>query len=522
VRDSRCGVARRAYNLLLALLLLGAASCASIPKNPAREKTYSLPAADAGRLTELSDAALARGKQGESAFMRVAGNADAMRWRLALIDSAEQSIDLQVFIWSNDESGRLLLSRILDASQRGVRVRLLVDDMPKDWSDKATALVARQPNVHLRRFNVGRTRKGLISRTLQMSLQFRRLNRRMHNKLMVIDGRWAVVGGRNIGNPYFGVSKKYNNIDLDLLVTGPSVKQMAESFDVYWNSDAAYPGSSMHGEISERKSESMIKKFGEVLAKDREKLWDKTAVLHPREEQQRALGRLPDEMLHGLAIYLQDSPKVSGDRGERLLDQIHRLIPASKEMTCLVTPYLLPSSKMLGNMSEAVKAGRKARLIVPSMESNNHTMVHTHYKKYRRAILETGAEIYELKGQPGEGLRRRSDTSPVKSQFISLHAKLIVQDADAICIGSLNLDPRSVEINTENMLYVKSPELARQFLDDIEMSCSGENAWQVYLDEDGNVRWTDGKDVRSLQPARGFIQRCKATFYRMLPVESQL
>jgi putative cardiolipin synthase len=504
-------------------LLLGLTACSTIPESPDKPASFSAPAADAGPLAQSSRAVMAeRNAQTDSAFMLIPQNDEALRWRLALIDHAQQSIDLQVFIWSNDESGRLMLDRIRKAAERGVQVRILVDDMPKDWTDRGTALVARLTNIQLRRFNPGRVRKGLFSRMFQMSTQFRQLNRRMHNKQMIVDGHWGIVGGRNIGNPYFGLSRKYNNRDLDMLVTGAVIPQMADDFDVYWNADAAYPGEAMAGELSEKKTAKSWSRFEQAVREDRE-LLRQTRIPPGPADWSGELERLPERMVFGTAQCLRDAPLVKGDRGLRLVDQLDQIGIKSQQQSCIITPYMIPSKEQLKSIEQIGREeNRRIRLLVPSMESNNHTMAHSHYKKYRKKLLKAGAELYEFRGEPSPQLRGHSNTPPVEAGFISLHTKAFILDDRWVLLGSLNVDPRSIKINTEHLMLINSPALAGQMLSDFKTMTAPDNAWAVTLNEKGRLRWTSSAGERTRQPARGFWQRCSDFFYRLLPIEGQL
>lgn len=513
---------RSACRALLLFLALGFTGCSTIPRSPDKPVSISqAPAAD-GLPAMCSRSVLADVKDGGSAFMLISENAEALRWRLALIDEARESIDLQVFIWSNDETGRLLLHRIVTASKRGVRVRLLIDDMPKDWSDRATALVSRLPNIQVRRFNPGRVRKGLIFRALQMGTQFRALNRRMHNKQLIVDGQWGIIGGRNIGNPYFGLSDKYNNRDLDVLITGRVIGEMAADFDEYWNADAAYPGEAMVGRISNRKRAEALRRFDTAIQKDHELLKRAGIPVKPigwRNEFES----LPGRMLAGTAKCLRDSPVVKGDRGIRLVHQLERSDAQSEHESCIITPYMIPSNEQLEAFARTLEEKhRRVRLLVPSMESNNRTMAHSHYKKYRKRLIDAGVELYEFRGQPSPALRADSDTAPVEADFISLHTKAFILDQRWVLLGSLNIDPRSIKINTEHMLVIDSPELAVRLLADFEDMIAPGNSWTVTRSENGRLRWQSGDEVRTRQPARGVRQRCTDFFYRWLPIEGQL
>jgi putative cardiolipin synthase len=508
--------------LLCVVMLLGGTACSTLPPRPDCPMNYGQPPASRGLLLDSSEAVLATREEGQSAFVLISDNAEALRWRLALIDEAQSSIDLQVFIWSDDESGRLLLSRIITASRRGVKVRLLLDDIQKDWSDRSTAFVSHLPNVSVRRFNPGRIRKGIVGRTLQMGTQFRALNRRMHNKQLIVDGHWGIIGGRNIGNPYFGLGKKYNNRDLDVLITGHLIRQMADDFNEYWNADAAYPGEAMSPKLSPRKTKKELRRIEKAILKDATVL-SRAAIPLGAVDWSSRFAKVTRDAVTGVAVSLSDSPIVNGDRGVRLVDKLESIGSQVRHESCVITPYMIPSKQQLETIERIVREEQQwVRVLVPSMESNNRTMAHSHYKKYRKRLLEAGVELYEFRGWPSDAMRAYSDAKSVKSGFISLHAKAFVLDRHWVLLGSLNVDPRSVNINTEHMIVIDSPKLAERLLSDFDAMTSPENAWRVSLTSSGKLRWTSTAGVRKRQPARGLWQRCSDWVYRWLPIEGQL
>ena len=512
---------KQATALYIIGILMAAAGCAHIPKDPDKPVTYSPGPAKDGILADVSRRVLTGQADGISAFMMVPENQAALNWRLALIDSAQETIDLQVFIWTNDESGRLLLNRIVSAAQRGVRVRLLVDDMSKEISDQSTAILSRMPNMQVRRFNPGRVRRGIIGRIFQMSTQFQTLNRRMHNKQVIVDGCWGMIGSRNIGNPYFGLSTLYNNRDLDLLMTGPIIRDLADDFDEYWNAPAAYPGEAMSRAHIAEQEEKIWNRFNKTLSKDRA-LLEKTAIPPEPKNWRKELTDLTTTMVYGIAQSLQDTPEVTGDRGIRLVEQLREVTPEAVEMSCIITPYLIPSREQIETIENAVRQGRRIQFLVPSMASNNHTMVHSHYKKYRKRLLQAGVELYEFRGNPSDQMRAMSDTAPIRSTFISLHSKGFLLDDEWVLLGSLNVDPRSIHINTEHLIIIESPDLARQMHEDFTWMIDPANSWKVSLNEAGQLHWNSEAAVLTKQPARSLGQRISDFFYRLLPMESQL
>jgi putative cardiolipin synthase len=446
-------------------------------------------------------------------------NDDALNWRLALIDHAVSSIDAQYFIWEDNKTARLLLERLIKAADRGVRVRLLVDDLPLIGKDRQIAALSNHPYFDIKLFNPGSVRDSTLGAIGEFLLYFRELNRRMHNKLFVVDNHLAIIGGRNIGNPYFGLSKKYNFRDLDALVAGAVVEELSEAFDVYWNADLAYPGIAMADVDSAKLKQEMRDFISQYLDEKQDIL-----AAYPRQPQnwEEKFLQLPSRMKKGEAHVIQDKPVQMGGEELRLVDMLRYLAePNHKELT-IVTPYLIPVRNFLENIAKLSSEGVKVTILTGSMGSNNHTVAHSHYKKYRRRILATGANLYEFKHDPSQQMRELSDVPPVQASFISLHIKAIVGDRKRCFIGSLNLDPRAIEINTENGLYIESADLAEELARQFDMMMAPENAWRVYLNEDNRLRWESSSGTASRQPARSFGQRIADFFFRLLPIESQL
>ena len=513
---------RRCSPLLAPLAIVAlVVGCASLPRNPPKIETFALPPSESGLLAESGAAVLGATAAEESAFLLLDSNADALFWRLALIDHATTSIELKYFIWENDETGRLLLERLMAATERGVRVRLLVDDFPIQGSDRRLGMLARAPNFHLRVFNPGYIRRGVIGPAMEMVVYFRELNRRMHNKLMIVDGHWAIVGGRNIGNPYFGLSEKYNFRDLDLLVTGPVLADLSDAFDEYWNSGPAYPGEAMGGRMRAWHRDRMARRFEQRVVSDRALLAQSPFPLE-RKDWQEVFAALPSKMVRGTAEYLHDPPVVGGDRSDRLLYTLPDIGQRAQSEVLIVTPYLIPPRRLRNSIAGAVERGAEVRILTASMAANNHTVAHSHYKKYRRPLLETGTRLFEFHHQPRMPVRLLSDTAPVRSKFVALHIKAVVEDRRRVYLGSLNLDPRAMEINTENIMVIDSPALATLLAAKIEAMLEPGNAWEVEMTESDRLEWRSGPLVETRQPARNSWQRVADFFFRLLPIEGLL
>jgi putative cardiolipin synthase len=507
------------YFLIGISLLLG--GCATLKEPPPQDDVFAIDPAAKGVPAQAANQFSQKHLNGESGFLILSANKEAFMWRLALIDEATQSIDAQYFIWQNDETGILLFDRLLEAADRGVRVRLLVDDFVFAGKDRSIAAIARHPNFDIKIFNPGNVRNSLfgLTATTDFLLNFKELNRRMHNKLMVVDNQFAIVGGRNIGNEYFGLSKKYNFRDLDLLATGPILSQLSAAYDIYWNIDLSYPASAMSDKAT-------LEELVPLRQMAEKYLYDRKEILasYPLERinWQEKFDNLPDNLLPGMAYFLQDKPVPIGEEKYRLTDMLNFIsTPAEHEIT-LVTPYLIPTEELTKKLKEVISKGVRVTFVTASMGANNHTAAHSHYKKYRRMILESGADLYEVKHNLKPEMREISDVPPVQSKFISLHIKSLVGDRDRCFVGSLNLDPRALVLNTENGLYIESPELCGELADQFDELKQSDNSWRVSINDDNGLEWQSSTGTVRIQPARSFGQRISDFFFRLLPLESQL
>ena len=505
--------------ILLVIAAVLAGGCATLAEPPITPDVYSMPPAAAGKPAEFALQFERSNATGQSGFLVLEHNEEAMNWRLALIDHATVSIDAQYFIWQADAAGRLLFDRLLKAADRGVRVRVLADDLVFAPKDRSIANICRHPNFEIKIFNPGRIRESTLGGIGEFLLYFKELNRRMHNKLFVVDNRMAIVGGRNIGNEYFGLGQKYNFRDLDVLVTGPVVEELSRAFDVYWNTKLAYPGSAMSSDATIEELQILREAFEETLRNDREVL-----AAYPMEPIQwkDKLEKLPSRMKAGEAHFIQDVPILFKGEEYRLADMLDHLAEPNDEEIIVVTPYLIPGGTLLEDLARLSSEGVMVKILTGSMGANNHTAAHSHYKKYRRRILATGAQLYEFKHDPSPEIRDICDVEPIRAKFISLHIKAIVGDRKRCFVGSLNLDPRALAINTENGLYIESAGLCAEMAEQFDGLMMPENAWRVTVDEENRLRWESSSGTVSVQPARSFGQRIADFFFRLIPIESQL
>ena len=495
-------------------------ACTTLPEAPSVEPEIAVGPLQVGVLADIA----VEIQPEQSSFHLLPAAADAMNWRLALIDAAESSIDIQYFIWKDDASGSLVLEHLFAAADRGVKVRMIIDDMflstggAFNGADEALSAISFHPNIQLRLFNPGKYRNGIAGLAGNFGGNLKDYNRRMHNKLMVFDGLFAVVGGRNIGDEYFGLYEPYNFLDLDVLATGTITSEASESFDQYWNSELVYPASALMA-MTDQGYLNVRQQNADYVEEQSVRL----ASFAPEAQDESVyLSVLRNEMHSGFAVFLQDEPVRRGGREFRLYDMLADITqPGSRELV-VSSPYFIPVGDMLEVLSEDVQAGVTVRLITNSLASNDESAAHSHYKKYRRNILATGAELYEFHHEPTAGLRAYSDVAVGENNIVALHAKAYSMDGERCFIGSLNLDPRSVELNTENGMYIESVELCEQLSDLLNSFTLPENAWSVAVDERGKLQWKSYEGTTDTQPALGIGQRISDFFFRVLPLESQL
>lgn len=499
-------------------LLIAATGCRSLPSSwDPPEPTYAMAPAEAGPLVDVVSESEARLPDGASGFFLIEDAEDALHWRLALVDSATQSIDVQTFLWHRDFAGGLLVKRIIEAADRGVRARLLVDDWERDSrGDLGLATLDDHPNIEVRVWNPGRNRE--FGRRAEYLVRLRELNYRMHNKVFVVDNRVAVTGGRNIGDEYFGLSDKYNMLDLDLIAVGPVVPALSSMFDVYWNSQKVAPGSIFHPAGGYHRFE---KEFARGVRRLEQSPFDEIFPLE-RRDWTDALTTIDDRVIPATYEVLYDAP---GEPGAPAPDQgtfegLARFIAQAETEIVSINPYVVPRRDFDDDIKVLTDRGVRFALLTNSLGSTNQVIVNHAYANRRRPMLEAGMEVYELRADGA--MKQEVDTPPAKSKHLALHAKAIVLDREHLYIGSYNFSPRSRNINTEMGLLLHSPELGAHVADHLERTMQPDNAWRVTLDENNRMRWTSSDQERTSAPSSGFGRQMKDIFYSFFPVEDHL
>jgi putative cardiolipin synthase len=506
----------RVAGLLIAVASIGLAGCRSLPERVAPVET-SLPAAQYGSLADFGERIEAMLGSGESAHWLLDRNELALEARLALADEAAESLDLQYFVWQSDASGHLLADRALHAADRGVRVRVLIDDFGVSGKGGDVLKLDAHPNIEVRNFNPWSTRGNRLGTSTEFLTRAYVLNRRMHNKTIIADGRFAVLGGRNIGDRYFGLYDNFVQNDLDLMVAGPAAGEVAVTFDAFWNSEHAYRVASF-----------------EYDQRPRTPLETTRAEMHSSIESNAALlGAFPTEpadwsnyleelvatFAPALSQVLWESPDILDASRPRLYADFKKLVASASSEVLISSPYFIPDEEFRALLRDLVARGVRVVVVTNSLATNNHVVAHTGYKKWRREILAAGVELYELRAD-AEALSLYV-TPPGKADRLGLHSKAVVVDKERAFVGSPNVDPRSMVLNTEIGVVGDGPALAERVLALIERDISPANAWRVTMDEEGWLTWTNGDEVVRRQPAQNFLQRTIEFLLNLLPIKDQ-
>ncbi len=467
----------------------------------------------------------------QSGFRLLVTGPNALMSRIALADKAQHSIDLQYYIYFNDATGRLLSQRLLAAADRGVRVRMLLDDIGIVEEDKLLDALDAHPNIEVRLFNPFRFRhRSMLSKAGQFLLEGRRLNRRMHNKAYIVDGAQAIVGGRNIGDAYFDVGDEMFFRDLDALIIGPVVRQISTSFDEYWNDDSAFPVKAWSGKDA----------TPEQLAEMRIELGKDAREFNQSAYAEALAWELPEGpsaeqaggWYWGRARLIADVPeKVDPDEKKdapRIDQKIVPLLIGAKQQILLISPYMIPSDSGVTMLGSMVKRGVEIHILTNSLAATDEPAVHAGYEAHRLDLLQGGVDLYEFR--PIDG--KEAESSAGTSSGSSLHTKAMVIDHNTVFIGSMNFDPRSRYLNTEMGVVAESPALAAAMEAYFASATKPEKSYHVTLEpvRPGSdrkvVRWrgtTNGKSVEYRHdPDTSIWKRMKVKMMRTLPIEGLL
>lgn len=507
---------------MLCLALLTTTGCSTLPENVTRIPSHTITDTQSTRLGLAVTADLAR-HPGHSGFYPLSTGLDAFVARIALIEAADRSLDVQYYIWHADETGMIMMQRILAAADRGVRVRLLLDDLDTAGKDAAIQILDDHPNIEIRLFNPFNYRK---LRGLDFLTGLRRVNRRMHNKSLTADNQTTVVGGRNIGNEYFDAVGETVFTDLDVLSVGPVVEAVSKAFDRYWNSDWAVPASAFSdGGIDIGSLDDLRNRLHAFL--DRET--DSAYVQALKDTQLSRKIRAGDLVFSwGDAELIYDAPeKVEAEAvnaATHVGPQLHAIVDQTRQELIVVSPYFVPGGALVGYFGELVERGVRVRILTNALAASDVSIVHAGYMRYRKDLLRNGVELYEFKPTPVAAREKRKSPGFGSSGTSSLHAKVFGIDRQQLFVGSFNLDPRSVSLNTEMGVWFRNADLGRLLGETFDSEID-RVAYRLTL-EGSELRWQsreEGKPVTyTHEPETSWWRRFTTRLLSLVVVESLL
>ena len=476
-----------------------------------REPTYARPPATTGIIADAANGIAERHGTGTSGFKLLDTSRDGLEWRLALIDSAISSVDIMTYLWYPDVSGRLVLERAVLAAERGVHVRLVIDDLLTIDQDELIVDLDNHPNIELRLFNPWKGRS-LTSRAGEMIAEMERLNTRMHTKLLIADGNATIVGGRNIGDHYFGLSDAYNFHDLDVLAFGPIAQDANDMFDTYWNSDWIVPAANLTVEPEAARAQEEWQTIQEKTrtAPQLENL--------PRESRDWSadIAALGAELRPGVGYLVYDDVTAQ-EISQDMIGTMFAFLNRAQEELLITNAYIIPGEPAIEFLDGLSERGVDIRILTNSLASHDVPAVNSHYEKWRDDLINAGAELYELRADAA--IQSIVDIPPVSGEFTGLHTKAAVIDGRYSFIGSMNFDPRSANINTEMGAIIDSPALAADLRALMLRDMSGENAWQVLLNDKGKPYWVNSDETVEDQPTRGTMQNVMNVIFKVVPKE---
>ncbi len=460
---------------------------------------------------------------GQSGFRLVADGVEAFALRALTARRAERSLDVQTYIWHADTTGVLLIRELLSAADRGVRVRVLLDDLDARSKNFELVAIDGHPNIEVRIFNPFATREGLAGKIIEGLTSFSRVNGRMHNKAWIADNRLAIVGGRNLGDEYFTASERVNFIDLDFAMIGPAASETSDVFDLYWNSAAVWPMATLNPTTVAPARAAKLR----ATAEQRFTRASQSAYV-------AALGS--DGSLQAIAVdpeaihwssrwqVLADDPMKVQLGGEPLarsavLRGLTALLERAQREITLVSAYFVPGERGTARLSTLAQAGKQLSILTNSLAATDVVAVHGGYARYRDTLITSGAALWELKPEP---LQNARGWRALGSSGASLHTKAVIVDREHLFVGSFNLDPRSISVNCEHGVLVEDSALAEQAAALVARLRAGEHSWRVSHDSRGELQWSDGHRTHSREPGASLLRRVFARVIGLLPIESQL
>lgn len=497
---------------VLAVLLL--AACSPLPSLEGRSESQAFTDTHDTFLGRLI-APQARAHPGASGIVPLVDGHSAFAARMRLADAAERSLDVQYYIWHDDLSGTLLFDALRRAADRGVRVRLLLDDNRTAGMDRTLAALDAHPEIEVRLFNPFTIRR---FRPLAYLLDFARLNRRMHNKSFTADGQATIIGGRNVGDEYFDAADAALYADLDVLAVGPVVQAVSQDFDRYWSSASAYPAERILAPTDAATAALVEDQARERMREPRAQEYLLAVAAHPF---------VQDLLARRLTFHWAPTRMISDDPAKGLgRAQAHAMLPhrlaellgVPQRRLRLVSPYFAPASVGTRELTELAQRGVDVQILTNSLAATDVLPVHAGYAKRRKALLRAGVRLFELQSLQPQGERPDFGASSASS----LHAKTFAVDGERVFIGSFNFDPRSARLNTEMGFVIEDPELTRTIFQAFA-EVIPRRAYEVRLTEADELEWLERRGdeviVHRVEPETTLFERALVRFIALLPVE---
>jgi len=546
-------LARLKKSLVSVPIFLGvllSAGCTSLPSPESRQASYA-PSRAHTKSSSLGQAVglLAQQHPGLSGIYPLADPKEAFAVRALLADAAEQTLDVQYYIWRNDLTGILLIQHLRQAADRGVRVRLLLDDSANVSFDELLASLDAHENIDVRLFNPLAIR---FPRWLNFILDFQRVNRRMHSKSFIADNQAAILGGRNVGDEYFGANAEFLFSDLDAIAVGPVVRDVSQAFDLFWNSDFAYPVSQLLPKADKTALDALDERAEKIMtsteAREFVQAMNDSSLITELLEGRMALEWAPTRMLTDQPDKIMDTT----DATSGVASQLNDLLQQAKSHIELISSYFVPTKTGSRRLRRLANKGVRIRILTNSLASTDVAAVHAGYAKRRRKLLKSGIQLYEMRPlqdtpQHSQSVLQRlrskhaksanqpafkswswgfksphNGRGPFRHATTSLHAKTVAVDDEWIFIGSFNFDPRSARLNTELGFVIDSPTLARQVSQAFDTSVP-EVAYEVAIDDQGHLIWflhtPEGVKTLHNEPQASVLRRAWVTFVSLLPIE---
>lgn len=506
--------------IALASSLLG---CATVDFDQPKEESFALPPAETAS-THLGRQIVPEVKghsDGESGFVPFHDGIDALAIRLLLAERAEKTIDAQYYLLKRGVTGSAFVHSLLDAADRGVRVRLLLDDMFTGGYDAGMAGLNTHPNIEIRIFNPFANRSARFAGGLW---DFSRINRRMHNKSFTVDGQMTLIGGRNIADEYFGAREDATFGDLDVLGIGPVVQDISATFDEYWNHERAAPVDAFAKMPDDPAAE--LVRLRATLDTAREDIKETKYAAAVGERVESYIDSDSDEFIWAPYVVAVDSPdkniKSKANTADSITTPLIESLSSSKKEILIVSPYFVPMKTGVESLVAIQENGVQVTILTNSLAANNQATVHGGYAPSRKPLLKAGVKIYEVRPDAHISGSELLAASGAKA---TLHTKAFVVDREQSFIGSFNFDPRSANINTELGTIIHSPEISNDIVDGFDSKKAAET-FEVFLNEKGKLRWramNNGEEViYKKEPQTTWGQRFMAGFYRIMPIRGQL